>query len=105
MGTIVSFRVGAADATVLREEFAPTFTERDLVELTKFDFYLRLMIDGVASRAFSATGLPPVSELEYRPDKIIRVSRNRYARPREMVEMKLSTWLDAGRRKSPALRS
>lgn len=58
IGTLVVFRVGAADAEVLAEEFSPVFTKGDLVELGKFDMYLRLMIDGVASKPFSATGLP-----------------------------------------------
>ena len=79
VGTSGSLQLAAEDARTLREEFAPTFTERDLVELSKFDFYLRLMIDGAASKPFSATGLPPADTHEGQEAKVVRVSRQRYA--------------------------
>jgi len=94
VGTIMSFRVGAADAEFLEKEFAPVFTETDLVNLTKYDVYLKLMIDGVASEPFSATTLPPVPN-EFRTDnreKVIRVSRERYATPRDVIEEKIMRW-------------
>lgn len=94
VGTIMSFRVGAADAEFLEKEFAPVFTETDLVNLTKYDVYLKLMIDGVASEPFSATTLPPVPN-EFRTDnreKVIRVSRERYSTPRDVIEEKIMRW-------------
>ncbi len=95
IGTIVAFRVGAADAEFLEKEFYPTFTPEDLVNLSKFQVYLKLMIDGVTSEAFSANTLPPVeipaSQRGLR-DKIIAVSRERYAKPREVVEDKITRW-------------
>lgn len=92
VGTIVCFRVGAADAEFLAKEFEPVFTETDLVNLTKYDTYLKLMIDGVASEPFSATGMPPVQNPEGLEEKIIRVSRERYAKPKAVVEEKISRW-------------
>lgn len=92
VGTIVCFRVGAADAEFLAKEFAPLFDETDLVNLTKYDVYLRLMIDGVASDPFSATTLPPVSGRTDNADKVIAVSRERYANKRETVEEKIRRW-------------
>ncbi len=102
VGTMVTFRVGAADAGVLVKDFAPRFTEEDLVNLTKFEIYLKLMIDGVASEPFSAGTLPPLFEPEApdTADKVIRVSRERYAQNREMVEEHIRKWseaLDEGR--------
>lgn len=92
VGTIVCFRVGAADAEFLAKEFFPTFTETDLVNLTKYDMYLKLMIDGVASEPFSATGLPPVDNPDNLEDKVIKVSRERYAKERSVVEEKIVRW-------------
>jgi len=54
VGTLVSFRVGPADAAVLGEEFAPEFSASDLIGLPNYRIYLRLMIDGVVSKPFSA---------------------------------------------------
>lgn len=61
-GTLISFRVSAADAGYLAQEFDPTFVSRDLIALPNFHVYLRLMIDGEVSRPFSARALsnPPV---------------------------------------------
>lgn len=94
IGTLVVFRVGAIDAEELKPEFMPTFTEEDIVNLPKFEFYLKLMIDGIASDPFSARGLPPLSDLEKSEnmEKVIRVSRERYAKKREVVEDKIARW-------------
>ena len=96
VGTIISFRVGASDAEFLEKEFVPEFTIDDLVNLDKYNIYLKLMIDGAASRAFSATTLPPFTKPEksYR-DKIIKVSRERYTIPREEIEEKIIKWSEA----------
>ncbi len=95
VGSIILFRVGAADAETLVTEFEPTFAETDLVNLTKFDIYLKLMIDGVASDPFSATTLPPLSGPEGKADTVIAVSRERYAKPRALVEEKIWRWSGA----------
>lgn len=56
-GTIVSFRVGPEDATILADEFQPVFGTLDLLNLPNRSIYLKLMIDGVPSRPFSGTTL------------------------------------------------
>ncbi|MCB9802657.1 type IV secretion system DNA-binding domain-containing protein [Candidatus Nomurabacteria bacterium] len=95
VGTLVSFRVGATDAEFLEKEFFPHFTQTDLVNLTKYEVYLKLMIDGVASEAFSAKTLPPIDVSYSNPEvrsKVISVSRERYAKPRELIEEKITRW-------------
>lgn len=56
-GTLISFRVGPEDAATLSREFQPTFGTLDLLNLPNYAMYLRLMIDGTPSRAFSATAI------------------------------------------------
>jgi hypothetical protein len=60
-GTIISFRVGAADGAFLAREFAPTFAAEDFISLPRYHIYIRLLIDGEPSRPFSATTLSPLS--------------------------------------------
>jgi len=93
IGTLICFRTGAADADFLEKEFLPEFSLNDLVNLPKFYIYLRLMIDGVSSRPFLATSLPPV-ERPFRSykEKIIKVSRERYGALRSKVEEKIARW-------------
>jgi DNA helicase HerA-like ATPase len=57
VGTLVAFRVGAADAPLLAREFAPVFGAEDLVGLPNHAICLKLMIEGVVSRGFSGTTL------------------------------------------------
>lgn len=93
VGTLATFRVGAADAEELEKEFAPEFYVQDIVNLGFASIYLRLMIDGVASRPFSATTLPPI-EIKEKPstEKIIETSREKYATARGEVEEKIVKW-------------
>src|SRR5438552_14890677 len=59
VGTVIAFRVGLDDAEVLEKEFHPEFAASDLVNLPNYHIYLRLMIDGVVSKPFSAVTRPP----------------------------------------------
>ena len=54
VGTMISFRIGAVDAELLAQEFYPEFSLVDLTSLPNYHIYLKLMIDGVLSRPFSA---------------------------------------------------
>jgi len=94
VGTMVVFRVGAADAEELVKEFTPTFTEEDLVNLPKYEMYLKLMIDGIASSPFSAKGLPPLSfeEQTGNTERVVNYSREKYASEKLEVEEKIMRW-------------
>ncbi|GAI19884.1 unnamed protein product, partial [marine sediment metagenome] len=102
VGTLISFRVGAEDAEYLEKEFIPDFTAGDIVNLAKYNIYLKLMIDGVAGRPFSAETLAPFPRAEVsNKEKIIKVSRERYGTPRGEVEEKITKW--AGFLEMPAV--
>lgn len=94
VGTLVSFRVGAEDAEFLEKEFEPVFMMNDLVNLSKYNIYLKLMIDGVTGDAFSAASLSPadLSDTASSEEKVTRVSRERYGRSRAEVEEKIARW-------------
>ncbi|MEK7627704.1 MAG: type IV secretion system DNA-binding domain-containing protein, partial [Patescibacteria group bacterium] len=94
VGTMIIFRIGATDAEFLENEFAPEFTQQDLVCLSNFSIYLKLMVDGTTSRPFSADTLPPfsVSESEGNMEKIIVRSRELYGKSRPDVEKEIEKW-------------
>jgi hypothetical protein len=50
----VSFRVGAEDAPYLVREFQERFAQVDFLQLPNYRIYLKLMIDGMPSKPFSA---------------------------------------------------
>ncbi len=95
VGTLICFRVGAQDASFIAKELEPVFNETDVVNLDKYNIYLKMSIDGVTCPAFSAQTLPPPSEDEKKKhqEKIITTSRERYSRPREFVEKKIAEWM------------
>ncbi len=94
VGTMIIFRVGADDAEFIEKEFEPEFTAQDLVNLPNYHVYLKLMIDGVTSRPFSASTLPPmkIDPSAGVREKIIDSSRELYTRPREEVESEIMKW-------------
>ncbi len=96
VGTIAMFRVGSPDAAFLETEFMPRFTPEDLVGLAKYEIYLRLMIDGVASEPFSAVTLPPIAQSTHSTQPAIDASRKLYGRPKAIVEQAILKWSEMG---------
>lgn len=91
VGTLITFRVGAEDAEFLEKEFEPDFMANDLVNLAKANVYIKLMIDGITSRPFSAKGMPPVLlPAQAYIDEIIEHTRRVYATPIKTVEKKIA---------------
>ncbi len=98
IGTLAIFRIGASDAEFLEKEVFPAFTQEDLVNLPKFEIYIKLMIDGITSEAFSASTLPPISINEENikiRNKVINVSRERYTKSRSIIEDKIMRWSES----------
>ncbi len=93
VGTLITFRVGASDAEVFEKQFSPIFSAEDIVNLGKYQIYLSLMIDGVGSRPFSASTLPPLPKPPFSLKKeIIANSRYWFSQKREEVEEKIRSW-------------
>ncbi|MFA5432186.1 MAG: CxxC-x17-CxxC domain-containing protein [Candidatus Paceibacterota bacterium] len=92
VGTMITFRVGAEDGEFLEKEFSPEFVTHDLVNLPKQNIYVKLMIDGVTSRPFSAETLAPaVSDYDFEKE-IIEFSRSKYGIDRKSVEEKIAKY-------------
>lgn len=86
VGTMISFRVGPGDSTVLGRYFEPVFEASDLTRLNNQNIFLSMIIDGEKAPAFSASTLRmPIPEND-RTQDIINESRARYASNREDVE-------------------
>jgi hypothetical protein len=87
VGTTIAFRVGPFDAETLKTVFEPTFYAEDLVNLGFAQVYLTLMIDGIGSKPFSATTLPPVENPPANfTEQIIESSRRQFTHSRAEIE-------------------
>lgn len=94
VGSLLSYQVGFDDAEYLSQQYGEEVLPNDLVNLSKFTAYMRLLNDGMPSKTFSLNALPPP---EYDPDearkeKVIRLARERYCSPRVVVEDKIMRW-------------
>ncbi len=99
VGSMVSFQVGSDDAEVLSLQFEEMVSENDLLSLPKYHAYMRLMVDGMSSKPFSVSTLPPpqLPKDEKRVAVIRRASRERYCEKREVVEEKIGRWLESAK--------
>lgn len=79
-GTICSFILGASDADAMMKEFGQKYTQEDLVSLERYQIITKLMIDNQMSQPFPAATLSLSNSKNQNKDKVLRSSRERYAR-------------------------
>ncbi len=79
-GNIISFVMGADDAAAFAKEYGGLYTKEDLVSLGRYQIINKISIDNVLSRPFPAHTLPLLKNTNKNRDKVIRVSRERYAK-------------------------
>lgn len=94
VGSMIIFRIGAEDAKIFEKEFAPEFVPEDFIGLPNYQVYLKLMIDGITSRPFSANTLPPIKiELQHdSTESVIDASRKNFCKPIDKVESAILLW-------------
>jgi hypothetical protein len=100
VGSMISFRVGAEDATILAEEYTPIFDVRDIINLGVREFYTKLSIDGELSEAFSGRTLDMNYPEQDHSKAIIEASRAAYCSSKLEVEKQLSSWDEAAQQES-----
>jgi hypothetical protein len=93
MGTTITFRVGPLDAEFIERVYTPVFNAQDVQNIAPYQIFLTLLIDGIASKPFSALALPPIQPLEEpQRELVVETSRKQFARPRQQVEEKIMVW-------------
>lgn len=95
VGTIASFRVGVNDASYLQREFQPIFNETDLINVDKFNAYVRTLVHGEPVPPFSIDTTKDLSkekELsnERVADLVRELSRLKYGHSAEVIESEIS---------------
>jgi len=89
VGTIVSYRIGVDDSEVIAKQLAPQVSEFDVMNIDKYNAYVRLLIDNTASETFNIHAFHP-KDLSLSPDEEIikplkELSRLKYGRDRNLV--------------------
>jgi type IV secretory pathway TraG/TraD family ATPase VirD4 len=89
VGSLLLFTVGIEDAEVLAPQFAPMLA-MDLANLPKYNFYIKLMVNGRTTEPFSGMSLPPLPAAgEDHTEDIQKISRLAYGLPKEIVETEI----------------
>ncbi|MCH2188228.1 type IV secretion system DNA-binding domain-containing protein [Candidatus Gracilibacteria bacterium] len=98
VGSLVSFQVGYHDASILKEVFSGEISTDDLINTSKYNIYLKQLIDGMPSPTFSAGTFAPNKKdddvFSSRYNKILTVSREKYSKPRDTVQKKIAKMIE-----------
>lgn len=90
VGTIVSFRVGQTDGDLLEPHMRPYFDAYDLTNLPNWNACVKMSVNGQMVRPFSLHTVLPKKELNPAITARAReLSREKYGRKREEVEMEI----------------
>jgi hypothetical protein len=95
VGSVVAFRVGVTDANYLQHEFQPTFNEADLINIDKFNAYMKTNVRNEPVKPFSMDLTKDMKKItaeknEKIAEAIIQLSRLKYGRSKELVEAEIS---------------
>jgi hypothetical protein len=87
IGSMVAFRIGEEDAEFLKSRFEPVFSPQDLVNIDNFNAYVKLLIRNQTSRPFNMQIIAPPKGNPEIAQAIKELSRMKYGRDRNEVEM------------------
>ncbi len=79
-GSMISFILGASDADWMQKEFGNKYTQEDLVSLGRYQIINKLMINGQVNQPFPALTLNLATSKNQSREKVLNVSRERYAK-------------------------
>ncbi len=95
VGTIISFRVGVSDASYLVHEFTPVFSEDDLLNIERYNVYIKTIVNNEPVSPFSMDQTMDLEEVKkQRNPKVAEIikemSRLKYGRDERLVESEIA---------------
>ncbi|MDO8669390.1 MAG: type IV secretion system DNA-binding domain-containing protein [Candidatus Buchananbacteria bacterium] len=92
VGNIVCFRIGVDDSEVMAKQLAPDVNEYDLLNVEKFNAYVRILIDNTATSTFNMHCFPlPEGGNSEMISALKQLSRVKYGQEKMMVERDILT--------------
>jgi len=89
VGSLVAFRIGPEDAEEIAKQMAPIVDEYDLINIERFNAYLRLLVDNQPVKAFNIHTLPLPEGDKGIINGIKEFSRWKYGTDRKKVEVEI----------------
>lgn len=95
VGSVMAFRVGVTDANYLQHEFQPVFSESDLINVDRFNTYIKTIVGGEPVQPFSMDLTRDMSEEKRlanpRVSELVReLSRLKFGRDAAVVEAEVA---------------
>ncbi len=95
VGTLISFRVGVADASYLQHEFQPDFSENDLLNIERFNAYTKTIVNNEPVPPFSMNLTKDMAQEKVLENwelakNIIELSRLKYGRDKALIEAEVT---------------
>jgi len=95
VGTLVSFRVGVTDANYMQHEFQPLFNEADLINIERFNAYVKTIYHNEPLPPFSMDLTRNMEEEEKRKnlkvaEMIKKLSALKYGKDKNMIEAEMA---------------
>ena len=90
-GSFIAFRVGGPDGEALEQIFASDMHRVHFQNLKKHEVIANIQDQGAPPAPFRGVTLAPIEYAGGRKDAIITLSREKFARPREIVEPRIHT--------------
>lgn len=95
VGSIISFRVNEQDAQTLEREFSGELKAAEFTNLENYQVCVKIFSEGGYSSPFRGKTLPSVHRRHGRRASIVRLSRQKFCKPRSVVEAKIRKWMGA----------
>jgi len=89
VGSMAAFRVGPEDAQFLEQQYAPTFTGSDLMNVPNRNAFLRVLANGTPTPPFSIGTMKPAEPDLERVQMMIAQSAAKHGRPRAEIEAEI----------------
>ncbi len=95
VGTLMAFRVGVTDANYLAREFQPVFDEDDLLNIERFNVYMKTIVNNEPVPPFSVDLTRDMVQVNAsKNDRVAQIikemSRLKYGRDKALVEAEIS---------------
>ena len=106
VGNIVCFRIGVDDSEVMAKQLAPEVSEYDLLNVEKFNAYVRLLVDNTATSTFNMACFPLPSDADYKMVVHLKeLSKVKYGKDKSMVERDIINRSKIGQLGKPPIES
>jgi hypothetical protein len=98
VGSIIAFRVGESDASLLEREFGGAYSQAEFTGLSNHEITAKILENGEYHTPFRGRTFPPSGRCYGKRENIIRRSRERHTIKREIVEGKIQRWINQSSR-------